>query len=41
MREEYEKAKEIFLLLVNKDSDVELKKKASKMLDTIEDIQMK
>ena len=40
-REEYEIAKEIFLLLVNKDADMELKKKASKMLERIENIQKK
>ncbi|MBT4485844.1 MAG: outer membrane protein assembly factor BamD [Candidatus Latescibacteria bacterium] len=41
MREEYEKAKEVFLLLVNKNTDMELNKKASKMLNRIENLQKK
>jgi len=38
-KKEYEKAKEMFLLVVNADVDAELKEKASKMLDEIEKIE--
>ena len=39
--EEYEKAKEMFLLILNADVDVKLKKKAEKFLEEIEKIQTK
>jgi len=38
---EYEKAKEVFILIVNGDVDPELQKKASEMLDNIEKIEKK
>ena len=38
---EYDKAKEMFLLVANADVDAELKEKASKMLKKIEDIKTK
>jgi len=38
---EYEKAKEVFIIIVNGDVDPELQKKASEMLDKIEKIEKK